>query len=56
MDETEIYIAGWQSGMQRAIESIKGYSANWLLNGPSKSHCGSNHHDVNGDTNPASRK
>jgi hypothetical protein len=36
MDETEIFIAGWQSGMQRAIESIKEESANWLLNGPSK--------------------
>jgi hypothetical protein len=36
MDETEIYIAGWQSGMQRAIDTIKGESATWLINGPSK--------------------
>jgi hypothetical protein len=36
MRETEIFIAGWQSGMQRAIGSIKVESATWLINGPSK--------------------
>jgi hypothetical protein len=36
MDGTKIYIDGWESGMQRAIVSIKVYSAPWLLNGPSK--------------------